>query len=344
MGVPIAPCKVKLASAGTVDVSSRTYLGTSMSKFFETLVGTPNRSDNAEFSQLVENDGRRTVLKIGPAMSAAAALTGLLGATACTSSGGLGGAAKTAPNSPVIGFKPIPTSSADAVVVPEGYKADVLIAWGDPIGDTRSMPAFKFDASNSAQDQELQSGTHHDGMYYFPLPLGSNNSSRGLLVTNHEYPDNALMFPDGMANWSLAKARKSQAALGCSVQEVQLVGGAWQTVKPSRYARRIHANTPMRVGGPAAGHALMQTNFHKTGHESAGTFNNCANGWTPWGTYLTCEENFSFHFKAHPEPSKMEERYELSPKVRFSFRWGEVDPRFDAGVNRNEPNHFGWVG
>jgi uncharacterized protein len=314
-----------------------------MSKFFETLVGTPNPSNNTEFSQLLENDGRRTVLKMGPAVSAMAALTGLLGASACTSVAGVAGAGKAASGSPAISFKPIPISSADAVMVPEGYKADVLIAWGDPIGDTRGMPAFKFDASNSAQDQELQSGTHHDGMYYFPLPLGSTNSTRGLLVTNHEYPDNALLFPDGMANWSLAKARKSQAALGCSVQEVQLVGGAWQTVKPSRYARRIHANTPMRVGGPAAGHALMQTNFHKTGHESAGTFNNCANGWTPWGTYLTCEENFSFHFKPHPEPTKMEERYELSPKVRFSFRWGEVDPRFDAGVNRNEPNHFGWV-
>jgi len=114
-------------------------------------------------------------------------------------------------------------------------------------------------------------------------------------------------------------------------------------VRPSPYARRIHANTPMRVGGPAAGHPRMRTAASPSGRESLGTFNNCANGWTPWGTYLTCEENFSFHFKAPQDPSVMEERYELSPKVRFSFRWGEADPRFDVARSRNEPNHFGWV-
>ncbi len=305
-----------------------------MSKFFESFSGTPNHSANPKFSELLADAERRALLKAAPAVSIAA----LLGSTACSTVGADGSS-----NAAAVGFKPIPISSADAVVVPEGYKANVLIAWGDPIGDTRGMPAFKFDASNTAEEQTLQSGTHHDGMYYFPLPLGSTNSTHGLLVTNHEYPDNSLMFPDGMANWSLAKVRKSQAALGCSVQEVQLADGVWRTVKPSRYARRIHANTAMRVGGPAAGHALMRTAASPTGRESFGTFNNCANGWTPWGTYLTCEENFSFHFKPHPQATPLEERYELSPKVRFSFRWGEVDPRFDAGQNRNEPNHFGWV-
>jgi secreted PhoX family phosphatase len=127
------------------------------------------------------------------------------------------------------------------------------------------------------------------------------------------------------------------------VQEIRLENGRWQLVRPSRYARRIHANTPMRVGGPAAGSALMKTASSPDGRASFGTFNNCANGWTPWGTYLTCEENFSFHFKAPPDPTALEERYELSPKVRFSFRWGEADPRFDMVRNRNEANHFGWV-
>ena len=304
-----------------------------LSKFFETFSGTPNPSDNLQFDEVLEQSGRRTVLKAAPVVSVAA----LMGLPACSSMSVSG------PRGPLVGFKPIPPSSADAVTVPEGYKADVLVAWGDPIGDTRGMPVFKFDASNTAEDQVLQSGTHHDGMYFFPLPLGSKNSNHGLLVMNHEYPDNNAMFPDGMANWSLPKVRKSQAALGCSVQEIKLDNGAWQLVKPSRYARRIHANTPMRVGGPAAGSPLMRTSASPTGRESIGTFNNCANGWTPWGTYLTCEENFSFHFKASENPSALEERYELSPKVRFSFRWGEVDARFDMTRNRNEPNHFGWV-
>ena len=180
-------------------------------------------------------------------------------------------------------------------------------------------------------------------MYFFSLPLGSQNSSHGLLVMNHEYPDHLSMFPDGRANWSLAKVRKSQHALGCSVQEIRLNAGKWEVVRPSPYARRIHGNTAMRIGGPAAGDVRMRTASSPSGREAFGTFNNCANGWTPWGTYLTCEENFSFHLKPPADPTALEERYELTPKVRNSFNWGDADPRFDMNVNRNDGNHFGWV-
>lgn len=312
-----------------------------MSKFFEPFAGTPNVSANPEFETVAAQTGRRTLLKAAPLVSMAA----VLGLPACTTRpvGTSAASGVSPPAGSAVTFKPIPASSDDSLVVPEGYRADVLVAWGDPIGLSAGMPAFRFDASNSADEQLLQSGTHHDGMSFFPLPLGSNRSDQGLLVMNHEYPDNAIMFPDGMANWSLDKVRKSQASLGCSVQEIRLENGRWQLVRPSTYARRIHANTPMRIGGPAAGHPLMQTKASPGGRESFGTFNNCGNGWTPWGTYLTCEENFSFHFKAPNEPTAIEERYELTPRVRFSFRWGEADPRFDVNVNRNEPNHFGWV-
>ncbi|MBP8309646.1 MAG: DUF839 domain-containing protein, partial [Burkholderiaceae bacterium] len=277
-----------------------------MSRFFAPHAGTPNPSDNPRIADLIENPSRRTLMAGASMVSLASVLT-LEGCAALSGSTG-----------PLVGFKGIAASGDDAVRVPEGYRAEVLVAWGDPIGDSRGMPAFKRDASNTAAEQELQSGTHHDGMHFFPLPLGSNSSTHGLLVMNHEYPDNGALFPDGVANWSAAKVRKSQAALGCSVQEIRLENGRWQLVKPSRYARRIHANTPMRVAGPAAGHAMMRTASSPDGMAAFGTFNNCANGFTPWGTYLTCEENFSFHFKAPADATPMEERYELSPKVRFS--------------------------
>ena len=303
-----------------------------MSKFFDPFVGTPNPSQGASLDSLLDDPQRRTLMTGALAGSLSSVLT-LQGCAALSSES----------TGPLMGFKGIGASAEDAVRVPEGYKAQVLVAWGDPIGDPRGQPAFQWNAGNSAEEQELQSGTHHDGMHFFPLPLGSNSSTHGLLVMNHEYPDNQCLFPDGMANWSLSKVRKSQAALGCSVQEVRLENGRWQLVRPSRFARRIHANTPMRIGGPAAGHPMMRTSASPSGREAFGTFNNCANGFTPWGTYLTCEENFSFHFKAPENPTTMEERYELSPKVRFSFRWGEADPRFDLNRNRNEANHFGWV-
>ncbi|HEY5636239.1 MAG TPA: PhoX family phosphatase [Burkholderiales bacterium] len=287
-----------------------------------------NPSANPALEDLLASPGRRTMLKAG-----FASLAGLLGVPGC--------AALTA--GPLMGFRPVPVADDDALHVPQGYDAQVLVAWGDPIGIPGAAPAFRFDASNTADEQAVQSGTHHDGMHYFPLPLGSQSSTHGLLVMNHEYPDHRTMFPDGRENWSLAKVRKSQAALGCSVQEIRLEGGRWQMVRPSRFARRVHANTEMRIGGPAAGHPLMRTAKSPEGTRAFGTFNNCANGWTPWGTYLTCEENFSFHFKPPADPNRMEERYELTPKVRFSFNWGEVDPRFDVAKSRNEPNHQGWV-
>ena len=273
---------------------------------------TFNPSTNPALEDVIASPGRRTLIQ------------GALGSLALAS--GLTGCA-TLGDGPRLGFTPIPASSEDAVRVPAGYRADVVIAWGDPVGDPAGAPPFRFDASNSAEEQALQSGTHHDGMHFFPLPLGSDASTHGLLVMNHEYPDHNTLFPDGRANWSAAKVRKSQNALGCSVQEVRLVDGKWNVVRPSPYGRRIHSNTAMRIGGPAAGHERMRTASSPSGREAFGTFNNCANGWTPWGTYLTCEENYSFHFKPPADPSPREERYELTPKVRFSFNWGEVDPR-----------------
>jgi len=302
-----------------------------VSRFFDPLVGQPNRSANPSLESLIANPARRTLMR-GATVASLASVLALEGCSVLGLSSG-----------PLLGFQGIPVSADDAVKVPEGYRADVVVAWGDPIGDARGMPAFQWNAGNSAAEQELQSGTHHDGMHYFPLPAGSTNSTHGLLVMNHEYPDHGGMFPDGTAGWSLEKVRKSQAALGCSVQEIRLVDGRWQMVRPSTYARRIHANTPMRIGGPAAGHPMMRTAASPDGRQAFGTFNNCANGYTPWGTYLSCEENVSFHFRAPKEATAMEERYELSPKVRFSFRWGEVDPRFDLNRNRNEGNHVGWV-
>ena len=73
----------------------------------------------------------------------------------------------------------------------------MLYRWGDPIGAAAGMPEFRPDASNTAAEQALQAGMHHDGMHFFPLPYGSGTSSHGLLAMNHEYLDEGLLFPDG---------------------------------------------------------------------------------------------------------------------------------------------------
>ncbi|MCU0949749.1 MAG: DUF839 domain-containing protein, partial [Burkholderiaceae bacterium] len=190
------------------------------------------------------------------------------------------------------GFASVPPSTDDAVAVPPGYRVQVLYAWGDPVDG--QAPAFRFDASNSADEQARQAGMHHDGMAFFSDPRAPD--TRGLLAINHEYVDAGLLFADGMRSWSAAKLAKALAAHGVSIVHVERAAdGRWRVV-PGPYTRRITAATPMRMAGPAAGHRALRTHADPTGARVLGTFANCAHGVTPWGTYLTCEENFDGYF------------------------------------------------
>jgi uncharacterized protein len=227
-----------------------------------------------------------------------------------------------------------------------------LIAWGDPVSDG---PAFKQDASNSAAEQAEQWGMHNDGMVYFPI----NGSRRGLLVQNNEYTDDVLLFSDGTAGWNAEKTAKSLNAHGVSIVEVTNKsygcddddeddhrGGRtrkeWRVVRPSKYARRITGQTPIDIGGPAAGDTRLKTSADPTGKRVLGTLNNCAMGFTPWGTYLACEENFNGYFRKTGAQTAMERRYGITA-AGFGYLWHTTHPRFNADVEPNEANRFGWV-
>ena len=201
----------------------------------------------------------------------------------------------------LLGFASIAPATVDAVRLAEGYTAELLWAWGDPIRGAEVGPGWQENASNSAEEQLQQAGMHHDGMAFFPL---DERGERALLAINHEYIDNGLLFPDGLEGWSSSKVRKSQAAVGVSIVELELAAGRWRLVD-SRYARRVSALTPCRIGGPAA---------ERIGAEAIGTLANCAHGQTPWGTYLTCEENFRefFHRGAGVAATSSEVRYEIA--------------------------------
>ena len=112
-------------------------------------------------------------------------------------------------------------------------------------------------------------------------------------------------------------------------------GNRWHVVRPSRYNRRITANTPMQFSGPAAGNAALQTTADPEGKTVLGTFGNCANGKTPWGTYLTCEENFDTYFgtkAADFSPSAQQKRYTLKANEP-ERNWSDFDERFDVAKN-----------
>ncbi len=100
----------------------------------------------------------------------------------------------------------------------------------------------------------------------------------------------------------------------------------------------------MEVTGPAAGHPRLQTKDDPTGRRVLGMVNNCAGGVTPWGTWLTCEENFHFYMWGtlaadHPE-ARNYKRYGVPGN---GYAWGKFNDRFDVTKEPNEANRFGWI-
>lgn len=243
----------------------------------------------------------------------------------------------------LLGFAAVAAGTDDAVVVPDGYTATVFVPWGTPLQSTG--PAWKPDGSNSAADQDLQVGSHHDGMFFFPIGEGDEANTHGLLVINHEYVDSVFAFTDGGAELTADKVAKSIAGHGVSVLEVQAVDGEWSVVDSS-LNRRITGATPVTFSGPATLEAAgLQSN-----NDPMGTLNNCGSGRTLWSTYLTCEENFNGYFGTviaedaeEPwEPTPEQDRYGLGAEDA-GYGWYTLDERFDLAVNPNEANRFGWV-
>jgi len=296
-----------------------------MAKDFDSMEDS-NWSANLSIHE-VSDPARRSVLRLG------------FGAAAATLfAPWLAGCASSAIGPPRLGFAAVPPSAADALAVPKGYVAEVIARWGEPVGIAGAMPAWREDASNSAAEQALQMGMHHDGMQFYAL---QGSSTHGLLAMNHEYSDDGLLHPDGMKTWTADKVKKAQAAHGLAVIEVRLHGGRWSVQRPSRYARRVTMDTPFAIGGPAAGHALMRTAADPQARRVLGTLNNCASGRTPWGTYLSGEENWAGYFAGGDGAPADQRRWGVG-KGNW-YRWHDHDERFDARKHPNEFHRFGWV-
>ena len=299
-----------------------------MAKDFDTMEDS-NRSANPTIHEIIQLN-RRRLLRSAAAASLTSLMAPLAGCAALAGAISGGG--------PKLGFKGIPVGLGDKLVVPEGYVATAIAAWGEPIGVPGNMPAFKADGSNSAADQAVQLGMHHDGLEYFPL---NGSSSSGLIAINHEYTDDGLLHVGGFSSMTAEKVKKSQNAHGLAVYEVALKENSWNMVRPSKYARRFTMDTPFSVGGPAAGHAMMKTAADPAGTRVLGTLNNCASSQTPWGTYLSGEENWAFYFGAGENLDAHQRRWGL--RKDSSYQWEKFDVRFDVRQTPNEPNRFGWV-
>ncbi|MEE2860560.1 MAG: PhoX family phosphatase [Pseudomonadota bacterium] len=231
--------------------------------------------------------------------------------------------------------------------VAEGYDADILLRWGDKV----FADAPEFDpAAQTEAAQERQFGYNNDFVGFIPLDGADDH---GLLVVNHEYTNEHLMFPgivtmqNGemvVADATAERAGIEMAAHGGTVIEIRKVDGKWQPVLDGAMNRRITAKTEMQLTGPAAGHDRMKTSADQTGTKVLGTINNCAGGVTPWGTYIMAEENIHGYFTGelptdHPEAAN----YERMGIPGGTYQWGFFDKRFNVTDEPNEPNRFGWI-
>ncbi|MBV1799515.1 PhoX family phosphatase [Siccirubricoccus sp. G192] len=307
-----------------------------------------NPDPRRAIGELIEERlSRRTALRGLFAAGAAAVLTGPAAAEVpARPAHSTGNSPEAGPSS--LRFPELRHQLAEGDAVAEGHSIQTLIRWGDPIlADAPELDP----AAQTPEAQARQFGYNCDYLDFFPLPRGAGGSDHGLLVVNHEYASPGLMFP-GLGAGSQARrhvseqqARIEMMAHGGSVVEVRREAGAWSVVRESHLNRRITAETPMRLSGPAAGHPRLRTGADPEGLTVLGMLNNCAGGNTPWGTVLTCEENFNLYFggesaETGPEAAARR-RYGIQKQASYS--WGRHEPRFDLDREPNEPNRFGWV-
>ncbi|MEH0073846.1 PhoX family phosphatase [Pannonibacter sp. Pt2] len=235
-------------------------------------------------------------------------------------------------------FKPVPIATDSTVHVPEGYSWKPLAKWGEPLFS--GVPDLDHSKGVSVEHSDKVFGENTDGMELFVI------GGRQVIAVNHEYVNpkiNLPHAPEGKPQ-SADDVKILQNMQGVTVMEVAEGENGWQIVLDSPLNRRIHHNTPMKLSGPAAGSDLVKTAADPSGTESLGTFNNCGAGRTPWGTYLTCEENFNGYFGSTDAEFKMPDdykRYGISAETRYAYE--KFDERFDVSKNPNEPRRAGYV-
>jgi secreted PhoX family phosphatase len=272
-----------------------------------------------------------------------------------------------------LGFAAVAKNRNDMVTIPAGYTLQVINRLGDPV-----LPGVAEYANNGTDTNFAgRIGDHGDAINYYGLNAAGTarddlSSTRGLLVQNHENLNQVYLHPNGPTSVGGVRPEseviKEIEAHGVSVVEVQQgANGAWTMNVNGSFQRRITPNTPTAFAGPARGSAYLRTPFSSDGTSGRGTINNCANGRTPWGTNLTCEENWAGYFRRSGDDANRTVR-ELTSLRRYgvtsstgNYSWSTVVPaeggnttfrRWDARATaggsatsdfRNEPNQFGWV-
>jgi len=348
-----------------------------------------NFSNNEHFQDVLERSAqagisRRNLIRGGMGLAALSTVPFL---SAC-------GGGDDAPAEKALSFAAVDKSLLDNVVLPAGYTYTVVHATGDRL--VSSIPAYS-NKGLETDEWTMRVGDHHDGMEMMFIgadgKFTTTDTGRAVLAVNHESSADAHFFnPRGQTSngvsgkkftqfgdWDLGtrpelEVLKEINQHGVSLVEVIKGSTGWTYKLDSLYNRRVTAQTPMRIAGPAAHladiKALMVTAFDTTGATSRGTLNNCGTGATPWGTMLTGEENWAFYFNMPKGSNPVDDKIKAS-RARYgvartpiadaattatSQGWytpSATDNRFSrwdisargasaAADFRNEPNTFGY--
>ena len=199
-------------------------------------------------------------------------------------------------------FNPIEPSMEDSYILPEGFDYKIIRMWGDKINDSEYF------------------GFNNDFVGYLPIDFhsGGKNSDDGLLIVNHEFP--SPLFINNYSDEDFKKGKiktkeeieAEKRSVGISVFRVKRENGEWKFTDDLNYNRRIDANSQIQICGNAK---------NILGEYARGTLANCSGGFTPWGTFLSGEENFQDYF--------------VSENV-WEYRWNDIDKDF-------KEEQYGWV-
>lgn len=336
-----------------------------------------NTSNNTHFRDILEQRISRRSL-ITKTASGAAALALASSLVGCNDDDDNNSTQTTTVKKPEkFTFNPVAKNLNDIVTVPAGYEANVLYALGDPL--TQTIPDWDDNNVPSGVSFTARSGDCHDGMSYFGLNSNSSKydakaSNRGLLVMNHEYINQTFLHPKGATKVNGRRPEdeviREVNAHGVSVIELKKDATTQKVeiVKSSPFNRRITASTVMDFAGTVAGSDLVKTKYSSSAKQTRGTHNNCGNGYTPWGTYLTTEENFIGYFVRNKGDDAKRSAAEIIALNRYglkdgaSSRYGwetaigaiesqDLYDRWNASITadsadkdyRNGANTFGWI-
>ncbi len=304
-----------------------------------------NPSPNRPFEDILRaRISRRGAMAGGMATAAAgfigANATSVAGAQEAESASEAAGGQLGTASAPRIDFTPVAVADANGPdpVLSSDYEMQVIIPWGTPLKN--GVPDMGAVHQTSAANQRRQVGIGHDGMWFF---ADEGRTDKGVLCINHEFGRTSHVLGKDVPE-SKDDVRIMQHAHGVSCIVLELVDGEWQVDLSDPRNRRIHARTPVEFSGPVAGTKFLRTG---RGQTPRGTVNNCANGYTPWGTYLTCEENFNGYFGTDDEewvPTPGQERLGIN-SGGFGYEWHKFDPRFDLAApgQKRQVNRFGWI-